>query len=109
MLEVTRIRLVQDSPRGLAQTQGLTSLLQTASTRSPVEERLGEMVCTKLGQLPPQRSNVLLVGVEGLRLTQDSCAPQCSTFNNGQSAMRPLICSGTGFAIAPTSSATISG
>ena len=30
------------------------------------------MVCTKLGQLPPQRSNVLLVGVEGLRLTQDT-------------------------------------
>ena len=40
MLEVTRLRLVQDSPRGLAQTQGPASLLQIASTRSPVEERL---------------------------------------------------------------------
>lgn len=53
-VEVTRLRLVQDSPRSLA------------------VERLAEMVCSKLGQLPPQRSNVLLVGVEGLRLTQDT-------------------------------------
>jgi hypothetical protein len=30
------------------------------------------MVCSKLSQLPPQRSNVLLVGAEGVRLTQDT-------------------------------------
>jgi hypothetical protein len=41
MLEVTRLRITQD-----------------------VEERLADMVCSKLGQLPPQHSNVLVVGME---------------------------------------------
>lgn len=49
MLEVTRLRMVDD-----------------------VEERLADMVCSKLGQLPSQRSNVLLVGVETVELTSDS-------------------------------------
>jgi len=49
MLEVTRLRTAQD-----------------------VEERLADMVCSKLGQLPSQRSNVLLVGVEALSLTPET-------------------------------------
>ena len=49
MLEVTRLRTGQD-----------------------VEERLVDMVCGKLGQLPPQHSNVLLVGIEEQSLTSDS-------------------------------------
>lgn len=49
MLEVTRLRMVDN-----------------------VEERLADMVCSKLGQLPPQCSNVLLVGVETAELTSDS-------------------------------------
>ncbi len=61
-VEVTRLRLAQEP----------APLLPDAPTRPLVEERLAEMVCTKLGQLPPQRSNVLLVGVEGPRLTRDT-------------------------------------
>jgi hypothetical protein len=72
MVEVTRLRIAQDSPRGLTLAQEPTLLLPTAPTRSLAEERLAEMVCTKLSQLPPQRSNVLLAGVEGLRLTPDT-------------------------------------
>lgn len=49
MLEVTRLRMVED-----------------------LEERLADMVCSKLAQLPPQRSNVLLVGVESLTLTPET-------------------------------------
>jgi hypothetical protein len=36
-----------------------------------IDERLADTVCTKLGQLLPQRSNILLVGVDALRLTAD--------------------------------------
>ena len=72
MIEVTRLRMVQDSPRGLAQAQGLAPLLHPAPIRSLVGERLADMVCSKLGQLPPQRRNILLVGVEAPCLTQDT-------------------------------------
>jgi len=72
IVEVTRLRMVQDSPRGLAQAQGLAPLLHPAPIRSLVGERLADMVCSKLGQLPPQRRNILLVGVEAPCLTQDT-------------------------------------
>jgi hypothetical protein len=72
MVEVTRLRIAPDSPHSLAQAQEPALLLQTAPIRSLAEERLAEMVCSKLGQLPPQRSNVLLVEVEGVRLTPDT-------------------------------------
>lgn len=49
MVEVTRLRMTED-----------------------IEERLADMVCSKLAQLPAQRSNVLLVGVEALRLTSET-------------------------------------
>jgi hypothetical protein len=62
MIEVTRLRIAQES----------APLLPNAPTRPLAEERLAELVCTKLGQLPPQRSNVLLVQVEGARLTPDT-------------------------------------
>ncbi len=72
MVEVTRLRIAPDGPRDLAQAQTPAPLRPDVPTRPFVEERLAEMVCSKLGQLPPQRSNVLLVGVEGLRLTPDT-------------------------------------
>ena len=49
MLEVTRLRVADD-----------------------IEERLADMVCSKLAQLPPKHSNVLLVGVGTSNLTADS-------------------------------------
>jgi hypothetical protein len=33
-------------------------------------ERLADAICSKLGQFLPQRGNVLIVGVDALRLTQ---------------------------------------
>jgi len=49
MVEVTRLRMTQD-----------------------IEERLTDMLCSKLAQLPPKRSNILLVGVETLNLTSET-------------------------------------
>ena len=72
MVEVTRLRMVQDSDsiRDHAQVQGPPS--DTAPIRSLVGERLADMVCSKLGQLLPQRTNILLVGVEDPGLTQET-------------------------------------
>lgn len=72
MVEVTRLQTVQDSPRGLARAQGLVSIPHAAPRRSLMEERLADLVCSKLSQLPPQRGNILLVGVEAPRLSQDT-------------------------------------
>ncbi|MGQ0603026.1 MAG: hypothetical protein ACT4QE_15185, partial [Anaerolineales bacterium] len=72
MVEVTRLRMAQDRPPGLGQPHGLAPLLHTAPTRSLVRERLADMVCSKLGQLPPQHRNILLVGVEAPSLTHDT-------------------------------------
>jgi hypothetical protein len=49
MMEVTRLRVADD-----------------------LEDRLADMVCSKLAQLPPKHSNVLLVGAETASLTPDS-------------------------------------
>ena len=42
----------------------------TNATAQSEEERLADAICSKLGQLLPQRGNVLIVGVDSLRLTQ---------------------------------------
>ncbi len=63
MLEVTR---------GLAQVPESALSPQTAPIRSLAGEWLTDMVCSKLGQLLPQRRNILLVGVESPWLTQDN-------------------------------------
>jgi hypothetical protein len=54
MIEVTRLREVSSSENG-------TVL---------VGERLADAICSKLGQLLPQRSNVLIVGMGALQLTR---------------------------------------
>ena len=55
MVEVTRLR-------GTA--KGTMNGVKTE------DERLADAICSKLGQLFPQRSNILIVGVDALRLTQ---------------------------------------
>jgi hypothetical protein len=50
--------------------------LRTVPARTPVElslpgDRFADMLCGKLGQLLPQHSNLLLVGMEALNLTQN--------------------------------------
>jgi hypothetical protein len=56
MLEVTRLR---------AEAPGQTT------PAAPLAERLADTVCGKLGQLLPQHSNVLLIGVAAPDLTAD--------------------------------------
>ena len=56
MVEVTRVRAASSSDN---------------SQKTPLEgERLADSICSKLGQLLPQRSNVLIVGLDNLSLTQ---------------------------------------
>jgi hypothetical protein len=59
MLEVTRLRVNQK----LAEEQ--------TSSANTISERLADAVCSKLGQLQPKQSNILLVGVDSQRLTQE--------------------------------------
>ena len=54
MIEVTRLR-------------GISSLDKSSLLES---ERLSDAICSKLGQLLPGRSNILIVGVEAFSLTQ---------------------------------------
>jgi len=63
MVEVTR---------GPAQVQEPVLSFQNAPTRSLEGEWIADMLCSKLGQLLPQYTNVLLVGVESSFLTQDT-------------------------------------
>jgi hypothetical protein len=66
MVEVTRLRTPQKGTSAPSESQ-----------RSPDDahmlqsERLADAICTKLRQLLPQRGNVLIVGVDALRLTQN--------------------------------------
>ncbi|MBI4641782.1 MAG: hypothetical protein HY731_13885 [Candidatus Tectomicrobia bacterium] len=70
MVEVTRLRADQKSTLAEAQEQTLaTPAPNTILTIPLIGERLADTICSKLGQLLPQRSNVLLVGVEALHLT----------------------------------------
>lgn len=68
MVEVTRLRMVPESPEDLVDGREP----QPASRHAPVADRLADVVCSKLGQLLPQRTNILLVGVESSYLTQDT-------------------------------------
>ncbi len=64
MVEVTRLRPEQKTV--LVETQNLTP-----ESNPLVDERLADAICSKLGQLVPQHSNVLLVGVETVHLTDN--------------------------------------
>lgn len=58
MLEVTRLRNSSNS-------------VVEGNTPNNIGDRLADAVCSKLGQLVHQQSNVLLVGVDALHLTQE--------------------------------------
>ena len=55
-------------------TTSLTFMVEVTRLRGTVsqadEERIADALCTKLGQLLPQRGNVIIVGLDALRLTQ---------------------------------------
>lgn len=63
MMEVTRLRAEPKSGAAASGNAIPTDLL--------VGHRLADSICSKLGQLQSQRSNVLLVGVEALHLTNE--------------------------------------
>jgi hypothetical protein len=68
MVEVTRLRTDQKDTRVGVPEPTLTA---PALNIIPTIERLTDAVYSKLGQFLPQCSNVLLVGVEALHLTQN--------------------------------------
>src|SRR5690349_3725393 len=55
LVEVTRLRTGKTTSEGKQQFE---------------TERLADAICSKLGQLLPQRSNVLIIGVDALALTE---------------------------------------
>lgn len=63
MVEVTRLRV---SPK----RSPATPSLENVSTAMPGLEPLADAVCSKLGQLLSQSSNVLIIGVDAPSLTQ---------------------------------------
>jgi hypothetical protein len=66
MVEVTRLRTSQKGTPAQSETQR-----SPEDTHVLQNERLADAICTKLRQLLPQRGNVLIVGVNALRLTQN--------------------------------------
>lgn len=66
MVEVTRLRA---DPKPVLADAPVSAV---APAEPPVDERLVDAICGKLGQLLPQHSNVLLLGVEALPLTPDA-------------------------------------
>lgn len=87
MVEVTRLRADPKSiPAATLDQTGTTPAPKPAQT-IPLGERLADTACSKLGQLLPQHSNVLLVGVEALHLTQNDL--RAAMYHIQQRAERP--------------------
>jgi hypothetical protein len=72
MVEVTRLRADPKSTPAEAQESTLaTPAPNTLLTIPPIGEGLTDAICSKLAQLLPQHSNILLVGVEAVRLAHN--------------------------------------
>jgi hypothetical protein len=71
MVEVTRQRANQKHAAAEASQQTAAAPALSNAPTSPLPgERLSDTICSKLGQLLPQHSNVLIIGVEALHLTE---------------------------------------
>jgi hypothetical protein len=71
MVEVTRMRLAQQrTSSGARQANGGAQPPPGESITPLPANRLAELICSKLGQFLPQRSNVLVVGMESPELSQ---------------------------------------
>ena len=70
MVEVTRLRAVQRGTSPSAWEQAHDSP-PPESALLVAGERLADAICSKLGQMPPQRSNVLILGVDAPRPSQN--------------------------------------
>jgi hypothetical protein len=78
--EPEQSKQVRSPDFAVSYTTSLTFMVEVTRLRdvSPPEndtalmgERLADAICSKLGQLLPQRGNVLIVGVDALRLSQN--------------------------------------
>ncbi len=73
MLEVTRLRAGLGHEFGEVEERTTAMVPTVASTPHPpvsiIADRLADTISDKLGQLLPQRGNVLLIGIEALPLT----------------------------------------
>lgn len=71
MVEVTRLRAALKNTLIEAQEQTRSTPGANSTLTIPlIGERLADVICSKLGQLLPQHSNVLIIGVETLHLMQ---------------------------------------
>ena len=78
MVEVTRLRAAHKRTPAYGQAQsGTTPSSNNSLTLPLVGESLADTICSKLGQLLPQRSNILIVGVD----------PPCPTHSDIHAAM----------------------
>jgi len=93
MVEVTRLRMGQDGTRDPAQA----ALPNDVAKRSPDEERLTDMVCSKLGQLMPRRINILLACVEASGLTQETLRAAMLRLQQRAERNDPAVLQGHGF------------
>src|SRR5262245_47451677 len=64
MVEVTRMRTAQLKRPDGAPVRG-TQSPDSALTVARLDERFSDTLCSKLGQLLPQHSNVVIIGVDG--------------------------------------------
>ena len=70
MVEVTRLRAAQPGTLPSAQEHARGTQSSNTTLTGPLpDDRFSDMVCSKLGQLLPRRSNLLLVGMEAPPLT----------------------------------------
>jgi hypothetical protein len=69
MVEVTRVQAELKSKAGETPEQAPAPPPETWPAISPLGVRLADAVASKLGQLLPQRSNILLVGIEATPFT----------------------------------------
>ena len=70
MVEVTRMRAAGPrTPTGAQEQARDPQSPNTTLTVPLLGDRFSDMLCSKLGQLLPQRSNLLLIGVEAPQLT----------------------------------------
>ena len=98
MVEVTRLRSARPrvSPAALEHPQRSESP-STAAAIPLLGERFTDMLCSKLGQLLPQRSNLLLVGTETAHLTHDDLQAAMLRIHQRAEGNDPTVLKGEGF------------
>ncbi len=90
MVEVTRLR-ADGKPARTDEPVASTPAVTTNASTSAFAERLSDTICSKLGQLLAQPSNVLLVGVDYLPLSQAELQAAMARVKQRAEANDPLF------------------